>query len=1143
MSNKLKKIGYLSTIMRIWIFMAIVVLVSCKSKPKHEHDEKEVFLDMSDAYPRSILADHFSAPRTENQVGLYEKDSTLAGSMMLTRANYLEWKERQDQVLTSISDLKFFATKIFPADSGGLNQIKPLEFHLDHKSGNKKKWSLVTDKILTEPYHFQGEFGAGKQGFLACTFNSILDSTVTVSLFGGDEFTFYCNGNPVYSCLDTFQTPEYWWHHEKRYIREKRFTVHQILVDVPVKKGKNIFMVDVKQDWVSWGEPLRVIFSFRPSLEELFWERLRMDFPEAREAFLDKVPGAWFTGDSIPGWFSANDNSAFENQFYDSLTRETGLTKEEAPPTGTLGSLISFAQYADLHEQLNNLKKAIDELERIYQDGYPAVHYQEQIEKIRNKGIQLALSGNFGPVSSQYETIYSEFKDLQRKALVENNPMIANAKIIFAKHYTYAPFHYYDEYNNSLGKRFGNSNICVLDLKEGTVKELFPGMQDGLFDRFDLSFDGKKIVFGYQKPEPEGMRLYESDITGKNPRQLTFPPEDEAERIARYCIQPRENLAKDFSGYATGYGHWTDDMHPCYLPDGRIVFVSTRSERGVLCGNHTLSINTLYRINPDGSALHQLSQGALHEYAPSIMNDGRIIYTRWEYVDKGVGGCQPMWAMRPDGEATEEIYGNTITDPGLFMYGKAIPGRDDMVVCTGGAHEMLAVGPILLIDRNKDKRDPQAMISITPEVTVSGMRSRLFYKNGRFVHDIYGQVYTHPYPLVDPKTNKGGGSFFLVSANKGGFLYDKTEFGIYLIDRFGNKVLIYEDPEVSCWQPVVLSPRETPPVIINHENAIDLKDPKASLFMTDIYNGLEEYGVKRGEVKYLRIWEYIARPWTAFNPWGDDKAWGQMAAISKHTHLWVQVLNGIVPVNQDGSAHFTVPADKMVFLQALDSNYQEIQRMRTYINMQPGEKRSCIGCHENRLETPGTSMPMAMFQKPVSPKPQPGEPAPRAVHYQTDVQPIWDKHCINCHGGKAPRAGLDLSGTLTEYFNTSYENIIDRELVEYVQEFGGPKKDGGPMNNIETKPPKTLGSHASKLVQTLKNGHHDIALSNEEWIKLVTWIDANAPYYGSYFGRRNIKYIGHPDFRPVPDLNSARGIIPDSMLIRLDEEVAKSNQK
>ena len=1095
--------------------------------------------------PPHIIRDYFDQPPEDNEVTCYEKRPTLSETMLATRDNYRNhWKQQHD-ALAQIRNVKVYVSPPVDADSEIAQQIASGKLDLNQRGTTGKEfWTKLDKPEDANYYQFAGNDGKKKTGYIACTFHSEKNITLRTALFGGNKLTLYCNGEKHFEKSYSMQFPEYWWQHEKRFVVEKRHRLHQSLTDVPVKKGQNVLLLKITQNEVGRIESFTVSFSMNPQTEEKLWEQLRHDFPEAQKVFLDKVPAGWFSGEKTDGWFAAEDSREMEKEFYQSLIEQSGLTKTNAPAPDNLRGLIALAHFAQVNESLEKLEKAAVELHHLYPAKYTFSKYKKEMESIKEEALQLAHSNNFEPSLPEGKAISERIESLKYEALVSGNPVLAGQKIIFAKHHTYAPFHYYDEYNNSLGQRFGNSNLCMLSLKTGKVTELLPDMRDGLFDRFDVSYDGKKIVFGYQKPTPGGMRIYEVNADGSGLRQLTSPPGDEAERMARYNIQPEENLSKDFTGYASGYGHWTDDMHPAYLPDGRITFTSTRSERSVLCGPHTLSINNLYRINSDGTGLHQLSQGALHEYAPSVLNDGRIIYNRWEYVDKGVGGSQPLWAMRPDGSATEEIYGNTITDPGVFIYGKAIPGRNDLVVCTGAAHEMLAVGPVLLIDRNKDKRDAEAMISITPEVSITGMRTRLFERNGKIERDIYGPVYCHPYPLTDPETHRGGGTFFLVSANDDGFLYDKTGFGIYLIDKFGNKVLLYDDPEVSCWQPELLAPRPVPPVIPDHTNFAHA-DEKATIFMSDVYNGLEEYGVNRGEVKYLRIWEYIPRPWTAFNPWGasgdkaksDDYILGQMAVVSKHTRLWVQVLNGIVPVYPDGSAHFTVPADKMLFFQALDSNYQEVQRMRTYVSFEPGEKRSCIGCHENRKEAPRVSLPLAMLQEPNVPGPQPGETVPRPVHYTSDVQPVWDRHCIQCHSGNNPKAGLDLSGKLTTHFNQSYENLIDRELVSFIQEFVGPQKGGGSMSNIPAKPPKSTGSHASMVVEELKTGHHGVKLSPEEWIKVVTWIDSNNPYYGSYFGRRHIRYKDHPDFRPVPDVEMARGKIPGHMLNRLDELV------
>jgi hypothetical protein len=291
------------------------------------------------------------------------------------------------------------------------------------------------------------------------------------------------------------------------------------------------------------------------------------------------------------------------------------------------------------------------------------------------------------------------------------------------------------------------------------------------------------------------------------------------------------------------------------------------------------------------------------------------------------------------------------------------------------------------------------------------------------------------------------------------------------------------------------------------------RDTSATLVLSNVYDGLE--GVEPGEIRYLRIWEQVPRPWTAHRFWPDDATLGQNAVISMYAHIYVRVLHGIVPVEADGSAHFQVPADRNLFLQAVDKDFLEVQRMRTFVNLRPGESRSCIGCHEPRNQTPSRGIPLALRRAADRPGAQPGETVPRPLYYPTDIQPILDQHCVGCHGGDKTEGGIVLSGEPTTFFNRSYETIMAGKWIAYIQEFVGPQPRAQ-KTNVTPLPPKALGSHASRLIQLIRAGHYDVTLPQDQWVRLVTWVDANGPYYGSYFGRRNLKYQDLPDFRPVP---------------------------
>jgi hypothetical protein len=764
------------------------------------------------------------------------------------------------------------------------------------------------------------------------------------------------------------------------------------------------------------------------------------------------------------------------------------LSRVEAADPGAAGAAAPHATAAPA-ARVENLRAAVAALEASFPTEYPGHAFMQQLDDLRAR----LDRGGPGPEWA------GELKKAQREMLVDFNPLLNSKELVFVKRNTYGSVHYYDDHDNGVVRAGMGGNLCVLSLKDGSVRELAPQLAGGLFDRYDLSFDGRRIVFGYCRAINDGLRLWEVNTDGTRLRQVTFP-----EAGAPAKPRQRSELAQDF--------------HPCYLPDGGIAFTSTRPRHTVLCGNTDLSVPNLHRIEPDGSGLIRLSRGTLNELCPTVLNDGRILYNRWEYIFKSLFLVQPLWAMYPDGSRGEEIYGNNAGQPGVFIQGRAVPGRNDLVVCTGACHEQMAVGPILLIDLQRDKRSPEAMRSLTPEVESRGIHHRWFLRDGKMVQDngSGGPVFCDPFPLSD--------RFFLVSHNPDKPIRDKTAYGIWLIDVFGNRVPIHQAPAISCWQPMLLEPRPRPPVLPPTQGA-GAADPRgaaaeAVLFVQDVHRGLS--GIQPGTVKYLRVVEQIPRGRDVFeqvSP-GDGGFGSPLAVVNKGTHIWIAVLHGVVPVHDDGSARFTVPANRNIFLQALDENYMQVQTMRTFVSLNPGEQRSCIGCHEDRRQTSPNrgAMASALRQPPVRPRAQPGDATPtRPLHYPADVQPVLDKHCVRCHGAEKIEGKLDLSGALTQYFSRSYEELIDKRFVAGFNEWSAHPPDAYPQ------PPYARGSHTSKLIHLLRAGHYEVKLSQAEFVRLVTWVDLNLPYYGTYFGKRNMKYQGQPDFRPTPTLESACG--------------------
>jgi hypothetical protein len=673
-------------------------------------------------------------------------------------------------------------------------------------------------------------------------------------------------------------------------------------------------------------------------------------------------------------------------------------------------------------------------------------------------------------------------------------------------------------------------------------------MNKGIFGRFDLSFDAKKIVFDWKADAKTGFYIYEVNVDGTGLRQITFPPKDEAALTKKYKNHKGRNWCRHATSFDS-YQNATDDMQPCYLPDGGIMFISTRCHIGILCdGPDRLVTTVLYRMDKDGKKMEKLTNSAVSEASPSVMFDGRVLYTRWEYVDKGAVSVKCLWSMRPDGTSTIEVAGQEITFPDSFLHARQIPGAPNKVVFVGAPHcPQSGVGTILVADTNKNIREREAYTYITPNSDIRAEGGFHFMIGGKWKGDrsgSAGKLYMDPYPLSETK--------FLASMKPAGVPWtQKDAWRLCVLDDKGNDSELFRDESISCWQPYPLKPRKTPPVLSSVFDKELAAKKLARVNVSDVYMGLT--GVKRGTIKYLRINEQIPRPWRSRRFWGGDVAYQQHAVISRGAHHAPKAQWGVVPVEADGSAHFLVPADRNIFLQALDENYMEVQRQRTYINYRPGESRTCIGCHEPYGSAPAASgkVPIAMKRKASIAGPQPGEKTGRrTLFYPVDVQPVLDKHCIKCHrkkDGKKPKGNLTLTGEPTNLFSVSYEQLTQGNLGRVKKKFMWYVGENYPKTgNVKSVAPKTLGSHSSLLVAVLAPGKVKLAdpadakraaelikkhakkysLTQAELIKITTWVDSNAQFYGSYWGRRNVKYKGHPNYRNNVTFEQAINTIP-----------------
>jgi len=586
----------------------------------------------------------------------------------------------------------------------------------------------------------------------------------------------------------------------------------------------------------------------------------------------------------------------------------------------------------------------------------------------------------------------------------------------------------------------GGAALKVLNTNTGKTSTLLE-TETGVIRDPEISFDGKKIIFSYRKSIKDDYHIYEIDSDGSHLKQLTFAP-------------------------------GVSDIDPLYLPNNQIIFSSTREPKYCMCNRHIMA--NLYRMNPDGSNIVQLGRSTLFEGHSALMNDGRIIYDRWEYIDRNFGDAQGLWTVNPDGTKHAIFYGNNTNSPGGVIDPRPIP-NSNLILCIFGSCHDRPWGALTLLDRSKGVDGKEAVVKIWPEHAIDligvGNWDTFMKLNVR---------YEDPYPLSE--------NLFLVSKSieldkKDQGNHPKTEkMGIYLVDLEGNETLVYEDRKLSCFDPMPLAPRFRPRDI---PTARKFDESPGYFYVQNVYEGTHMEGVKPGSIKYLRVVESPEKRTYTQAAWNGQ---GQQApGVNWHSFENKRIL-GTVPVEEDGSAYFEAPSGKFLYFQLLDEKKKMVQSMRSGVIVHPGETNGCIGCHEDRLSVPPvtTKMPVALRQGPKKLSENPQENP--IFSYTRDLQPIFDKHCVSCHdfGNKAGNSLL-LAGDRNPYFNASY---IDIHVKNQIKNVGG-----GPA---EIQQAYSWGAHASNLVKVIEEDHFDVKLSQEEMEAIYTWIDLNGIYYPEY---------------------------------------------
>ena len=689
----------------------------------------------------------------------------------------------------------------------------------------------------------------------------------------------------------------------------------------------------------------------------------------------------------------------------------------------------------------------------------------------------IGLSGEFEKLSTkpgallpEWRSTYLRLRFAKRKLLLDN-PLLNFRELLVCKRRMPSYAHLVAQYYGWRQRAGGGLFVLSHPGRSLDLRDMIGGqLPEGSYLEPRLSHDGRRVLFSFvacgdttpdplslarneEAPDDRYFHLYEINTDGSGLRQLTEGP--------------------------------YDDMMADYLPDGGIVFCSSRRKGYSRCFGSQYSRRwdtyTLHRADGDGGNIRTLSFNDVSEWFPAVSHSGEILFARWDYIDRDAVTHQNLWSCRPDGTNPKAVWGNALPKPHCTFQARPVPGSDK-IAFIASAHHSVTAGPVCLLDPALGLNAPEAVERVTP----------LPFPEAEGALD---EWYQSPWPLSE--------DLFLVAYSPDWLRFEgqhKTDpnpddaLRICLLDRLGNRELIYRDPEIGATTPIPIAPRPVPPAIPSQLP----NDPPAhgELTVYDIYEGLE--GVPRGEIAAIRVVQLFPKTTPVAN----------LPRIGLAGEENGRAILGTVPVEADGSARFRLPAGRKVLFQALDHRGFARRAMRSSTYVQPGEVTSCVGCHNygTTLSDNPAAGPLAMGRAPS--EIEPGFLGGRPFSFVEVVQPVLDGHCVRCHGNEKPGGGLDLTGDTDRGFTRSYWALCGDTAGLWQERRNHPERDAEDLvprywqrNQIQITPADDIrGAWRSRLVRMLIDppGHYGVELPDQDLRRLAAWIDMNAIFYGVY---------------------------------------------
>ncbi|MHC4506156.1 MAG: HzsA-related protein, partial [Planctomycetota bacterium] len=585
----------------------------------------------------------------------------------------------------------------------------------------------------------------------------------------------------------------------------------------------------------------------------------------------------------------------------------------------------------------------------------------------------------------------------------------------------------FNTYHAMRGTNWNNEIAVISNLRgEPSIRTLYKPKKGEMVTEVDLHFDGDRLMFSSIGSHGR-WHLFEMKVDGTGLKQISpgnFPD--------------------------------VDFFDSCYLPNGNIAVTSGAGYQGLPCVGGGSPMASMFLLNPKEKTVRQLTFEQDSDWCPTVLNNGRLVYLRWEYTDTPHYFTRVLFHCNPDGTEQMEYYGSNSYFPNAFFYARPIPGRSGKLVgIAGGHHGIGRSGRMLILDPARSRFEASGVVQ---EIPGYGKKVPALIKDA-LVNGVWPQ-FVHPWPLSE--------KYHLVASKpSGGSLW-----GIYLVDVFDNMIPVMEVDGSALLEPIPLQKRKTPPII---PDKVQLGEKYANVYLYDVYTGPGLVGIPRGLVKKLRVIAYHF----CYNKTGGHASVGVESAWD------VKRILGTVPVGADGSAFFKVPANTPLAVQPLDAEGRALQLMQSWFVAMPGENVSCVGCHDKQNMSPPGAPTSA--SRRIASDIDPWYGPIRPFSFKCEVQPVLDKYCVGCHDGKDRK-----KPNFTRNDARSYQK--DEAYLALHPFVRRP----GPESDYHMFKPMEYHATTSELVQMLRKGHHNVKLDREAWERLYTWIDLNVPWRGKW---------------------------------------------